>query len=177
MSYMMHQDWKNSFKNKKSQLIIQTSKSSPSGAKKQQQPSWTVGCKGTRGKPGKLKSIFDGECDVVHCCTIFLWDLDWKYSARWESSIWRCRLLSPLPRAGMTDLDQTFCMWYFLCRWRAASKKISYQHCQVLYTLPHPEIHPIVTFILPSIYIDGMLSSQGGEGAIRRGSREFIREG
>ena len=59
-------------------------------------------------------------------CTIFLWDLDWKYSARWEPSIWRCRLLSALQRAGMTDLDQTFCMWYFSCIWRAASIFFSY---------------------------------------------------
>ena len=59
---------------------------------------------------------------VVHCCSIFLWDLDWKYSARWEPSIWRCRLLSALQRAQMTDLDQIFCMWYFLCIWRAPSK-------------------------------------------------------
>ena len=59
---------------------------------------------------------------LVHCCTIFLWDLDWKYSARWEPSIWRCRLLSALQRAEMTDLDQIFCMWYFLCIWRAASE-------------------------------------------------------
>ena len=61
--------------------------------------------------------------EVVHCCTIFLWDLDWKYSALWEPSIWRCRLFLALQRAGMTDLDQMFCMWYFLCIWRAASKK------------------------------------------------------
>ena len=59
---------------------------------------------------------------LVHCCSIFLWDLDWKYSARWEPSIWRCRLLSALQRAQMTDLDQIFCMWYLLCVWRAASK-------------------------------------------------------
>ena len=59
---------------------------------------------------------------LVHCCSIFLWDLDWKYSARWEPSIWRCRLLSALQRAEMTDLDQIFCMRYFLCIWRAASK-------------------------------------------------------
>ena len=58
----------------------------------------------------------------MHCCTIFLWDLDWKYSARWEPSIWRCRLLSALQRAEMTNLDQIFCMRYFLCIWRAASK-------------------------------------------------------
>ena len=60
--------------------------------------------------------------NLVHCCTIFLWDLDWKYSARWEPSIWRCRLLSALQRAEMTNLDQIFCMRYFLCIWRAASK-------------------------------------------------------
>ena len=59
---------------------------------------------------------------LVHCCSIFLWDLDWKYSARWEPSIWRCRLLSALQRAEMTDLDQIFCMRYFLCIWRAPSK-------------------------------------------------------
>ena len=58
----------------------------------------------------------------MHCCTIFLWDLDWKYSARWEPSIWRCRLLSAIQRAQMTDLDQIFCMWYLSCVWRAASK-------------------------------------------------------
>ena len=61
-------------------------------------------------------------CRVVHCCSIFLWDLDWKYSARWEPSIWRCRLLSALQRAEMTNLDQFFCMRYFLCIWRAPSK-------------------------------------------------------
>ena len=59
---------------------------------------------------------------LVHCCSIFLWDLDWKYSARWEPSIWRCRLLSALQRAQMTGLDQFFCMRYFLCIWRAPSK-------------------------------------------------------
>ena len=59
---------------------------------------------------------------VVHCCSIFLWDLDWKYRARWEPSIWRCRLLSALQRAQMTDLDQFFCMRYFSCIWRAPSK-------------------------------------------------------
>ena len=59
---------------------------------------------------------------LVHCCSIFLWDLDWKYSARWEPSIWRCRLLSALQRAEMTDLDHFFCMRYFSCIWRAPSK-------------------------------------------------------
>ena len=53
---------------------------------------------------------------------LYIWDLDWKYSARREPSIWRCRLLSALQRAEMTDLDQIFCMRYFLCIWRAPSK-------------------------------------------------------
>ena len=59
---------------------------------------------------------------LVHWCSIFLWDLDWKYSARWEPSIWRCSLLSALQRAERIDLDQFFCMRYFSCIWRAPSK-------------------------------------------------------
>ena len=66
--------------------------------------------------------ICNNTYNVVHCCSIFLWDLDWKYSARWEPSIWRCRLLSALQRTEMTNLDQFFCMWYLLCVWREASK-------------------------------------------------------
>ena len=66
-----------------------------------------------------IRGSWGGE---VHCCSIFLWDLDWKYSARWDPSIWRCRLLSALQRAEMTDLDQFFCMRYFSCIWRAPSK-------------------------------------------------------
>ena len=69
-----------------------------------------------------LWGIFKLGWELVHCCSIFLWDLDWKYSARWEPSIWRCRLLSAIQRAQMTDLDQIFCMWHLLCVWRVASK-------------------------------------------------------
>ena len=67
------------------------------------------------------------QCDHNLCLLVAqLYDLSflfgflyWSSSWWWRPHIGRCRLLLPLPRAEMTDLDQIFGMRYFLCIWRA----------------------------------------------------------
>ena len=64
-------------------------------------------------------SCADAYADLVNCPTRwslsllfgFLW---WSSSWRWQPHIGWCRLLWPLPRAGMAFLTHFFCKMYFL---------------------------------------------------------------
>ena len=42
----------------------------------------------THTDTASLSPLHFSSSSLVQCCTILLWDLDWKYSARWEPSIY-----------------------------------------------------------------------------------------
>ena len=64
-------------------------------------------------------SVSEAGSSIVNCPTrwpllLLIGYLCWSSSWRWQPHIRGCRLLYPLPRAGMRFLTQFFCKMYFL---------------------------------------------------------------